>query len=158
MELQSSFPDAVRLGAAVSFTSGYASALADQQNRADPFQLDKFDQSFRRLIDFFKDLPEKLPDDESIDNARSSLEYTTFLIEGLRLLVSVRSSFLEKNPEMLDFWTDDAQETLEDTLELFEDKAETLALGLNPAFHDEIESARKEAGLAPDAKTGLPTR
>lgn len=140
--------------------SGYAAALTDQRNRADAPQLEKFEEQFGALIENCKEAPEKLPkvisglDENGI---RLRLILGSLLVEGLRLLMSQRLLFLDKNPEAKDFWTEEAQETLEETSELFEDMAETLALGLSSDFHDDIESARKEAGTNSDAKTSLPT-
>ena len=161
MELQPTFPDGARLGAAINFTSGYASALVDQRNPADAPQLEKFEEHFRELIENCKERPEKplgQIGDESPESVRSFSRFVALLIESLNLLISMRSSFLERNPEAKTFWTDEAQETLDDTVELFEDVAETLALGLDSAFHEEIDSARKEAGIDSNAKVALPTR
>ena len=161
MELQSAFPDGARLSATVNFTSGYASALADQRNRADAPQLEKFEEQFGELIETCKRASEAVPRVHAgplESSVRPRLDLALALIEALNLMISVRPIFLEKNPEANKFWTEDAQEILADTVELFEDQAETLALGLSSAFHDEIDSARKEAGTESDAKASLPAR
>ena len=57
-----------------------------------------------------------------------------------------------------EFWTDDFQRTLEDTLELFAEEQETLALELSAGFYDEIEDARKEACVdTASGKRRMPT-
>jgi hypothetical protein len=161
MEPQSAFPDGARLSATITYMSGYAAALVDQRNRADAPQLEKFEEQFGELIERCKEASEKLPkvisglDENGI---RLRLVLAALLGEALRILMSQRLPFLEKNPEAKEFWTEEAQETLEETSELFEDMAETLALGLSSDFHDDVDSSRKEAGINSDAKTGLPTR
>jgi hypothetical protein len=160
MVSQSGFSDGASFSATVTFTAGYVSALADQRNRADAPQSEKFEECFGLLLEACKKSLEKLPKTTANDT-HSALNVTTLIVEGLKILISVRPSLLEKNPETKNFWTEDAQETLEDTLELHEDLAETLALGLSSTFHDEIDSARKEAGIDhpdPDAKPNLPAR
>ena len=161
MEPQSVFPDGARLSATITFISGYASALVDQRNRADAPQIEKLEEQFAAVIELCKQAPEHLPISTigaTEQAVRTHLAVAVLLVEGLKILRSVRPGFLEKNPEAKKFWNDDAQEVLEDTLELFDEQAETLALGLSAAFHDEIDSARKEAGIDPDAKASLPTR
>jgi hypothetical protein len=159
MELSAAFPDSARLSAAVAFTSGYASALADQRNHADAPQLEKFEEQFLAMIESCKDVVKKVPRnfDGPIEAVRNRLVLATLIVEGLKLMVAVRPSFLEKNPEAKAFWTDDVQELIEETAELFDDFAETLALGLSSGFREEIDSARKEAGID-DAKSGRPAR
>jgi hypothetical protein len=159
MESQSALLDGARLSATVTFAAGYVSALADQRNRADVPQSEKFEECFGLLMEACKKSLEELPKRNTKPaDTRSALNLATLVIEGLKILIDVRPSLLEKNPETKTFWTEDAQETLEETLELYEDIAETLALGLSSTFHEEIDSARKEAGIGPDAKPSLPAR
>ncbi len=133
--------------------------MTDQRNRADALQLEKLQDSFEELIRYLKETRERPPTNvEGEENLRSRLLLANLIVGGIQTLVASRKSFLEKNPETKDFWTDKAQEILEDTIELFEEHAETLALGLNSAFHDEIDSARKESGIDSHAKADLPTR
>jgi hypothetical protein len=164
MEPQSVFSEVTRLSAAVTFASGYASALADQRNRADTPQSEKFEEHFRGLIGHCQEAREYLPKlpelliDKPVESIPLILSLITLMVEAMGVFISARSSSLEKNPEAKNFWTEEAQEILEETFDLLEDIQETLALGLSYAFHDEIDSARREADIDSNAEATLPTR
>jgi hypothetical protein len=149
MELTAAYPESARLSAAMAFISGYASALADQRNRADAPQLEEFEEQFLAMLDSCRKAFEQIPKnfDGPPESISSRLVLTTLIVDSLKLMVGVRSAFLDKNPEAKKFWTDEAQELMADTAELFDDWSETLALGLSPSFREEIEAARKEAGI-----------
>ena len=139
MESQSVFPDGARLNGTLTFVSGYTSALVDQRNRADAPQLEKLEEQFAEIIERCKEglekqLPKAIVATSDENSIRSNLTVAVVLIEALKLLISLRTRFLEKNPEAKDFWTPEAQEILEDTLELFEEQAETLASDSVPLF------------------------
>jgi len=69
---------------------------------------------------------------------------------GLERVIEMSPRVLNRWPEMKAFWTEGFQRLLAETLEIFEEGQETIALELSSNFHREIDQAREEAGIEAD--------
>jgi len=165
MEAQSIVSEQEKLHDAAIFTRGYMSALGDRDdNHLSPSQLRTTAELIERVLAIcadvrstFRSVANRSPKGNE-ESHRNSLAAITKALDSLKDLVKNFDETLQRYPEIGTCWNQDARQAVEETLELFEEAQETLALGLSSSFRSEIDDARREAGIETNGKPHLPTR
>ena len=165
MEAQSLVSEQERLHDAAIFTRGYMSALGDRDdNHLSSSELRATAKIVERILAIcadvrstFRSVANRSPKGNE-ESRRNSLAATTKALDGLKDLIKIFHETLQRYPEIGTYWNHDARQAVEETLELFEEAQETLAIGLSSSFQSEIDDARKEAGIDTNGKPPLPTR
>ncbi len=165
MELQGIVSEQERLRDAAIFMRGYTSALGDRGgNEISPSQLRRTEQLIKLIVAIcaeikigYRSLVKRIQKKDE-EPRRNALVKATMAIDGLKAVLNDMPKTVRMYPEIGEYWNQDARRTVEDTLELFEEAQETLALGLSSSFKSEIDDARKEAGLETNGKPYLPAR
>ena len=165
MEAQSIVSEQEKLHDAAIFMRGYMTALGDRDdNHLSPSQLRTTAELVEGILaicadirSHFRSVANRSPKG-SEESRRNSLAAITKALDSLKDLIKIFHETIQAYPEIGTYWNQDARQAVEETLELFEEAQETLAIGLSSSFQSEIDDARKEAGIETNGKPHLPTR
>lgn len=102
----------------------------------------------------------RLPhDQEPEEKIRFLYGSTKKALEGLSEFAGIREQLdLELQRKIEEYWPQEAQNCFLETIDLLDNLQETLALGLSSDFHQQVDEARREAGIeVSPAKGDVPT-
>lgn len=150
-----------RLQNKLAFTRGYVSAIAavvEPASHSAPFErikvlLSELEAICRQVGPNIKARTDRAASSNDEAAVRKLLVRTVMVVDNLRALADFRRQF----PFIAPYWPESSQRVLEETLDLFEEAQETLALGVSAEFRSDIEQARSEAGVE-GAQADLPAR
>ncbi len=150
-----------RLHDKLAFARGYVCAIAagvEPESHSVPFErvkvlLGELEAICRRVAPNIKATTDRAASSKDEAAIRKLLVRTVMVVDHLRPLADFRRQF----PFIAPYWPESSQRVLEETLDLFEEAQETLALGVSAAFRSDINQARSEAGVQ-GAKADLPAR
>ena len=153
------------INSAFLFAGGYVRALSESNTGLSDAQLATLRQLLERVVDNSGQIAKDIRTVVERAQERNTDEQLRALVlkirqgaENLRLFGELRPVILRSSPELADYWTEDRQREIDQNLEMIEEAEETLVLGLNTSFINEIDEARNEAGLKIDGEALLPAR
>jgi len=140
--------------------SGFVSALRYQSHPQED-QLAELRKLITRLDEILDRLEparrhylERIQDGKNDDEIRAEMADMAY---GIKLFKEAIRLGHSRDDAVRAVWSDRFQGRLESVLEFLEDYQETLAIGLSPAFAQQIKEAREEAGIARSAKPDVPS-